>query len=59
VLKDKSVHDRFALVDDDLWHFGSTVGGGYHQLSAASRGWYERAPELSRVFENLWLQAKR
>lgn len=53
------VHDRFALVDDDLWHFGSTVGGGHHLFSAASRGWYERGFELQQVFDNVWKRASR
>jgi len=57
-LKPDMVHDRFALVDRDLWHFGSTVGGGYHLLSAASCGWYERASDLGRVYESLWRQAE-
>lgn len=33
------VHDRFAIVDDELWHFGATVGGFHAKVSAASRGW--------------------
>jgi hypothetical protein len=56
-LRNDFVHDRFALVDDDLWHFGSTVGGGYHRVSAASRGWTGRALEFQVLFQNLWAQA--
>ena len=33
------VHDRFAIIDDELWHFGATVGGFHSQVSAATRGW--------------------
>lgn len=33
------LHDRFAIVDGALWHFGSTVGGGHHGLTAASGPW--------------------
>ena len=32
-------HDRFAIVDNELWHFGGTVGGGQPGLTAVSRGW--------------------
>ena len=35
------VHDRFAIVDDELWHFGATVGGFHHGVNAATRGWNE------------------
>jgi hypothetical protein len=33
------VHDRFAIIDEELWHFGATVGGFHSQVSAATRGW--------------------
>ena len=33
------VHDRFAVVDEQLWHFGSTVGGLHLSVNAASHGW--------------------
>jgi len=48
------VHDRFALVDDELWHFGSTVGGGFGCLSAASRGWFQFATDFRYVFDDIW-----
>jgi len=48
------VHDRFALVDDELWHFGSTVGGGYGRLSAASRGWFQFARDFRFLFNDIW-----
>lgn len=31
-----SVHDRFAILDDDLWHFGSTIGVSCGHLTAVS-----------------------
>jgi hypothetical protein len=46
------LHDRFAILDDEAWHFGSTVGGGYHRFGAATRGW--DADELARLFINRW-----
>ena len=33
------VHDRFAIIDSELWHFGATVGGFHRQVNAATRGW--------------------
>lgn len=47
-------HDRFAVVDAELWHFGSTVGGGYHVLSAVSRGWSAHADSLAELFGAWW-----
>jgi hypothetical protein len=32
------MHDRFAIIDCELWHFGATVGGGYAGLTAVSHG---------------------
>jgi hypothetical protein len=49
-----SFHDRLAVVDADLWHFGSTVGGGHHQLSAASCGWHMHAAGVATLFEAWW-----
>lgn len=47
-----SLHDRFALLDNELWHFGSTVGGAYPGFGAATRGW--AADHLSRIFSSQW-----
>jgi hypothetical protein len=47
-------HDRLAVVDADLWHFGSTVGGGHHELSAASSGWHMHARGVATLFEAWW-----
>lgn len=49
-------HDRLAVVDADLWHFGSTVGGGHHQLSAASSGWHIHAADVATLFDAWWEQ---
>lgn len=46
------LHDRFAILDDIMWHFGSTVGGAYRGFSAATRGWPAR--DLAYVFEDEW-----
>lgn len=46
------VHDRFAIVDDELWH--GTAGGFQASVSAASRGW--RAVDHGAIdfFEKIW-----
>lgn len=36
------IHDRFALLDKEIWHFGGTVGGVNCHLTAYSRGWKDR-----------------
>lgn len=48
------LHDRFAIIDDELWHFGGTAGGFQASVSATSRGW--RASEHGAVgfFEMAW-----
>jgi hypothetical protein len=48
------VHDRFAIVDGELWHFGSTVGGLHEELSAASRGWDSEKHGALRFFNDAW-----
>lgn len=53
------IHDRFAIVDDELWHFGGTAGGFHADVSAASRGW--RAAEHGAIdfFEEIWNAGER
>ena len=48
------LHDRFAVVDGTLWHFGSTVGGGHRGLTAASGPWPEVDTQGKRFFEECW-----
>lgn len=50
------VHDRFAVVDDELWHFGATVGGLHHGVNAATRGWSATAVGAVRFFGEVWRQ---
>lgn len=39
-LKNKNIHDRFAILDGELFHFGSTVGGKTTEgFTAFSCGW--------------------
>jgi len=48
------VHDRFAIVDNELWHFGATVGGFHASVNAASRGWSAEKSGAVRFFELVW-----
>ena len=48
------VHDRFAILDGELWHCGTTVGGLHHSLSALSRGWDDRQHEFKELFDKTW-----
>ena len=49
---DLDFHDRFAVMDFELWHFGSTVGGAYPKFGAVTRGW--DGAEFRKVFETIW-----
>lgn len=47
-------HDRFALIDDELWHLGANVGGTHHEISAYSHGWPAYDTGAVEYFERLW-----
>ncbi|MDN7478493.1 hypothetical protein QZM19_22225 [Burkholderia multivorans] len=48
------LHDRFAIVDDELWHFGATVGGAHRSVNAFSRGWDAEETHAIEYFMDLW-----
>lgn len=48
------IHDRFAIIDDELWHFGGAVGGFQSSVSAASRGWRASDHGAAEFFEMAW-----
>ncbi|MBI5592088.1 MAG: hypothetical protein HY881_16610 [Deltaproteobacteria bacterium] len=48
------VHDRFAIIDDELWHFGATVGGFHSLVSAATRGWRASEHGAEEFFVLAW-----
>lgn len=48
------IHDRFAVTDDELWHFGGTVGGLQQDLTAVSRGWDAKSRRFFRFFDEVW-----
>jgi hypothetical protein len=47
-------HDRFALIDDELWHWGANVGGTHHEINAYSHGWSVHDTLATDYFERLW-----
>jgi hypothetical protein len=47
------IHDRFAVTDGELWHFGGTVGGE-QKLTAVSRGWNASAHRFLSFFNEAW-----
>ena len=48
------LHDRFAIVDAALWHFGATVGGGHNSVNAASGPWPADGMRAPAFFEECW-----
>lgn len=48
------IHDRFAIVDDELWHFGSTVGGVHPSLSAVTGPWSAQDTLAEDFFIHIW-----
>ena len=48
------LHDRFAIIDGALWHFGATVGGGHSDLTAVSGPWSATATRAVSFFEECW-----
>ena len=48
------IHDRFAIIDNELWHFGATVGGLHNLVNAATRGWDAEAHDAVRFFNDAW-----
>jgi hypothetical protein len=50
------IHDRFAVTDHELWHFGGTVGGLHQDLTAVSRGWEASSHRFLKFFDEVWAQ---
>lgn len=48
------IHDRFAIADNVLWHFGSDVGGRDAALNAVSFGWNADTTHAKSFFLELW-----
>jgi len=50
----ENFHDRFAIIDDVLWHFGSDVGASSLKLNATSYGWDAKYFNAINFFEAFW-----
>ncbi|WP_201591401.1 hypothetical protein [Psychrobacter fozii] len=50
------LHDRFAIIDNILWHFGSDVGASLPSLHATSYGWNVDKLNIINFFEELWAE---
>jgi hypothetical protein len=50
------IHDRFVIVDNELWHFGGSIGLLLPSLNAVSRGWDIYNTRAIEFFEELWNQ---
>ncbi len=51
------LHDRFVVLDNEMWHFGSTVGGLHNSLTAYSRGWSAIDHKFKDLFDLVWRDA--
>jgi hypothetical protein len=47
-------HDRFAIVDNELWHFGANVAGTHNGVNCFSRGWSASEHGAIRLFQEYW-----
>lgn len=47
-------HDRFAILDVELWHFGYAACGSAKCLSAASGPWCARKTGAIDFYERIW-----
>lgn len=50
--KSIDVHDRFAIMDGEIWHCGAAVGGMHEAVSAVSRGWPDTNDQMKNFFIN-------
>jgi hypothetical protein len=48
------VHDRFAVIDDVLWHCGATIGGLHDAINAITFGWSVHETKAVEFFDQLW-----
>jgi len=47
-------HDRFAIIDEELWHCGASIGGLHKQLNVMSCGWSAEKRRAKQYFRELW-----
>ena len=44
------IHDRFALIDDNIWHFGATIGAMHRSYNAFSGPWHDNNRSMLKFF---------
>lgn len=49
----KYIHDRFALVDGCVWHFGAAAGGMHDKLHAYSGPWEDKGSAFKNLTNDL------
>lgn len=47
-------HDRFVILDDQLWHFGFAACGSSNHLSAATGPWDAETTGAANFYSRLW-----
>lgn len=45
-----NVHDRFAIMDGEIWHCGASIGGTHPSLNALTHGWKDENNALRNFF---------
>lgn len=45
-----AVHDRFAIMNGEIWHCGASICGMHSALNAVSRGWVDKDDKLKDFF---------
>lgn len=56
---DSAIHDRFALIDNYIWHFGATIGAMHRSLNAFSGPWEDKSNAMFQFFHYLVKRYKR
>lgn len=50
---DWHIHDRFTIMDGDIWHCGATIGGMHADLNALSHGWPDVGDKMYNFFREV------
>lgn len=48
------IHDRFAWIDGEIWHFGAAVGGMHAGYHAVSSGWEDKLKCFEKFCESFF-----
>lgn len=55
---DDQIHDRFALIDNSMWHFGAKIGAMHKSVNAFSGPWHDEEDRMLKFFHNLFFCMK-